>query len=234
MMPKPVKLVATVFLIVGLGLLVGGAYALSSTHEFIQKSETANGTVVDLERSRSRRSTTYHPVVRFTARDGKEYEVRSSAGSNPPGYRIGEGVRVFYDPDDPDHARIDSFFSLWGIPTMLGGMGLVFALAGGGMIYLPRRAAERRRFLLLHGSPVQTQFQTVERNTSIKVNGRSPWRIVSQWQNPATGRIHLFHSENLWFDPSSYVQAKEITVYLDRQNAKRYAMDTRFLPKMAE
>jgi len=73
----------------------------------------------------------------------------------------------------------------------------------------------------------------VERNTGVAVNGVSPFRIATQWQDPATGEIRVFHSENVWFDPSDYLKDQPITVYLDPQNPHRYWVDTSFLPKLA-
>jgi len=75
----------------------------------------------------------------------------------------------------------------------------------------------------------------VQRNTSYSVNGQHPWRIIVQWQNPATGKLHLFRSDNLWFDPSRFVaQQKQIRVLIDPQKPKRYSMDVSFLPELAD
>lgn len=40
-------------------------------------------------------------------------EFTGSVGSDPPGFDIGEGVTVLYDPANPKSARIDAFFQLW-------------------------------------------------------------------------------------------------------------------------
>lgn len=70
------------------------------------------------------------------------------------------------------------------------------------------------------GVPVQARVQGIEENESIQVNGRSPYRISAQWQDPATSQIHLFYSGNIWFDPTEYVTREHITVLLDRKNPK--------------
>ncbi len=74
----------------------------------------------------------------------------------------------------------------------------------------------------------------VERDLSVEMNGSNPWRIVSQWQNPASGNVRVFHSEHLWFDPGEYVKAGKITVLLDPRDERRYHMDVSFLPKLEE
>ena len=44
--------------------------------------------------------------------------------------------------------------------------------------------------------------------------------------------MRIFHSENLWFDPTRFVKRKQVTVLLDPNNPKRYHMDTSFLPEV--
>ena len=77
--------------------------------------------------------------------------------------------------------------------------------------------------------------QTPGMPTRYSVNGQHPWRILAQWQNPATGKLHLFHSENLWFDPSRFVATqKQVRVLIDPQQPNRYSMDLSFLPELAD
>jgi hypothetical protein len=225
---------AHLFLVVGLALLAGAVYWASRVEQFARGASIAHGTVIQLEHSRSSNSSSYYPVVKYRTAAGREATFRSSFGSNPPSHAVGEAVVVLYDESDPSDARIRSFFSLWGGATLVGSIGAVFALVGGGMLYGRRRAAERAKYLRRHGMPVQTEYQSVEINTTLRVNGRHPWRIVTQWKNPTSGELHLFRSANLWFDPTTHINTQQITVYLDRRNPKRYHMDTAFLPKLAD
>jgi hypothetical protein len=226
---RTVSLVAWVFLLLGLGLLGGGGVAASKVKAFADRALSAEGTVIEL-----RGSETYRPVVEFTAASGQRRTFAHGVSSSPPAFDVGERVTVLYDPEDPRDARIAGTFSLWFLPIVLGGMGAVFALIGGGI--LAARAAGRRKDeeLRLHGRRVQARFQAVERNTSLEVNGRNPWRIVCQWQDPTTRLVHLFKSRNLWFDPTPYVRAQELTVFVDPRRPKRHLVDVSFLPKLAE
>ncbi len=70
-------------------------------------------------------------------------------------------------------------------------------------------------------------------NTSLTVNGRSPWRIVTQWQNPSSGEVQLFESDDIWYNPTPFIAVAQITVYAHPDDLKRYHMDTSFLPKVA-
>ena len=31
-------------------------------------------------------------------------------------------------------------------------------------------------------------------------NGRTPFVVVSEWENPKTSELHVFTSDNVWFD----------------------------------
>jgi hypothetical protein len=222
-----------VFLLIGAGLLVGAGLVASRTQSFLAGAESAPGKVVGMRPHRSDRGTTYAPVVEFQPASGARQTFEESTSTSPPAYRLGEAVEVLYDPSDPTDARLRGLFSLWGGSLILGGIGAVFALVGGGML-LSRRAARRSaEDLRLRGRRVQARFQAVERNGALRVNGRSPWRITCQWVDPATGLLHVFRSENLWFDPTDHIRTSELTVFVDPRNPKRHHVDLSFLPKLA-
>jgi hypothetical protein len=84
---------------------------------------------------------------------------------------------------------------------------------------------------MAHGNAIQTDLQGIAQNTSLEINGQYPWRITSQYLDPATRKLRVFHSENLWFDPTRFVTAKQVTVMLDPKDPRRYHMDVSFLPE---
>ena len=46
-------------------------------------------------------------------------------------------MEVLYDEAAPNNASIRGFFSLWGGPVILGGLGGLFSLIGAGMVLGP-------------------------------------------------------------------------------------------------
>lgn len=52
-------------------------------------------------------------------------------------------------------------------------------------------------------------------------------------KNPESGHLHVFNSENLWFDPTQHVTTKQLRVLLDPNDATRYHIDVSFLPQLA-
>lgn len=218
---------AWLWIFLGIGaLMLAGAVGIQVARFSDQAQMTrTEGSVVDIEGG--------CPTVSFTSLDGTLGEYHSGTCSTPS-FDIGERVTVYYDPQNLERARIDSFEQNWIGSLILGGIGAVF-LALGLLFVLPplfgkRRAAE----LLATGTPVQAEVVDVELNGGLSINGRNPYRIVAQWLNPQTNKLHVFRSENLWFDPGPYISESLVTVMIDPANPKRYSMNTRFLPELAD
>jgi hypothetical protein len=83
---------------------------------------------------------------------------------------------------------------------------VIFAGIGGGIIAFGRWSAQKEADLRQNGQLIEAEFQEVEQNGSIEVNGEHPYRIVARWHDTANNRLHVFRSANLWFDPTDYVQ----------------------------
>lgn len=230
---KALNILKYVFTFVGAGMLLG-AYALySSTSSFIDRAVETEGVVVDLILSRSSDSSAYYPVVVFQDSNGREVEFQSNSGSNPAPYNRGERISVLYETSAPERARINGFFSLWGAAMIVGGLGLAFALVGGAMLVTGVMKGRSKSYLQKNSVEVPASFQSVERNTGLVVNGRSPFQLVCQWQHPQTGELHIFRSDNIWFDPTDYIKQDTVPVLVDEANLKRYWVNTSFLPKLA-
>ncbi|SEA43109.1 DUF3592 domain-containing protein [Microbulbifer marinus] len=220
------------FLLMGMAMLAGAANEWRQTRAMLDSADRVQGEVIDMARSPG--STTYAPHVRFTARSGAEYEFTSSTSSNPPEFSSGDIVEVLYDPASPEDAIINSFMQLWFGALLLGGMGTIFFSIGLFLVTANLRARRRISRLQATGKPVLADYQCVELNTSLVVNGRSPYRLVAQWQNPRTRKIHIFKSENLWFNPEKYVDRQQVSVLVDPKKLARYYMDISFLPETVE
>ena len=99
------------------------------TRTLLKHGVKVQGTVVDVEEETSRRSTTYHPVVRFTTADGRTVTFTSGMGFSVRQPRIGSAVPVRYRQDDPEQAEIERAY-IWMLPaapSLLVGVGLLVA-----------------------------------------------------------------------------------------------------------
>jgi hypothetical protein len=134
-------------------LVIGLVFAGVSV-SFVVDAERAPGTVVDLEWQQSHSSSSRknggsnqpmaYPVVDFTSADGKPREFQDSTGSNPPSYDVGDPVEVLYRANDPGGARINGFLSLWLLPLIFSGVGLLIAGVGTAVALVSRQRSRSR------------------------------------------------------------------------------------------
>jgi hypothetical protein len=239
---KVVRLVFSIFAVVGLGLLAGGIYSVWHTRQFLRNAVSAPGVVVENIWREDRVSSTnqrtrgvswaYYPRIHFQTASGQEIDFVSDTGASPPSYHVNQTVTVLYDPLQPYHASTSSFASLWVGSIVLLGMGVIFTSPGIGFIVWTRANNRKNAWLHQNGRRIQAEVKGVELNTSLSVNGANPYRIACQWLDPASNKMYLFHSGNIWYDPTDYVP-KSVEVLVDPNNLHRYTVETPFLPKLA-
>ena len=127
-------IIGCVFALVGVGVLVGAGMSAHTACQVSADGVIAQGEVVSLKRERSsgRRGsrTSYYPVFRFTAQDGREYRVKHNQGSNPPVWKKGEKVELIYLPDNPETAVPDTFWGKYAVPFVLAIFGTAFTVMG--------------------------------------------------------------------------------------------------------
>jgi len=232
---KSMRLFYGIFTAIGLGLLIGGVFAFQHTRRFLATAISVPGVVTEnvwQERRSSNNSIhgDFYPRIRFRTADGQEISFITNSGSNPPSYHVNEQVTILYDPQQPYHAYIQSFVDLWLLPTILCGLGIFFCSFGVVAAVWKVLSARKNAWLHQNGRRIQAEFTQVELNTSLRVNGTSPYRLVCQWLDPATNKMHVFHSANIWFDPTNYIPGKTLDVLLDPENPHRYLVETSFLP----
>lgn len=224
------------YVLVAFGVLFVTVAIVSATNTrtFVAQASGAHGTVVDMVRRKSTdsdHSDTYAPVVRFVTDTGETIEFTSDTSSNPPSYSRGERVEVLYRPLAPRNARINDFESLWASPLMFGGLGSIALLIGAGVMLRAVLTARKAADLKRRGKRLLTTVQRVELNEKLTVNGVNPYRIFTQWKNPSKPETRVFESDYVWFDPSPYLNGRDIPVFVAPEDPNRYWVDLSFLPK---
>jgi len=231
---KALDIIKYVFTVVGIAMLAGALFLYQGTRSFLADAARTEGTVVNFMQAHSKHGVTYAPVVHFVNRNNETIVFVSSTGTNPPGYEKGEKVEVLYFPAKPQEARINSFFSLWGGSVILGAMGTIFFLIGAGVTLVPMLKKRQGEYLKEQGRAIETDFQSVRVNTAVFVNGRNPFRVLTQWKDPSSSQVRVFESNNIWYDPTNRIKNQRIRVFLDKNNPKKYYVDLSFLPKTEE
>lgn len=232
---RTLKIIKYAFSLIGIGVLIGAYYFYNNTKSFLENSHTTTGTVTQLIKTTSSEgSVLYQPRIRFTTDKGEQITFTSGTSSNPPSHKKGDVVDVYYQIDNPQKAKVKGFLTLWAAPILMAGIGLSFFMLGFSMLIKKTRTIRKVKALKANGQRIQAKVKHIGLNTSHKINGRSPYQIQAQWQNPSTSKVHIFKSEYLWFDPTDYVNEEEITVLIDRNNPKKYYVDVSFLPQLAK
>jgi|GEM_PF-619068 len=129
----------TVFGIIGTLLLVGFLFNFVPTLLFAGSGVPATATVVRLDN----RNGNYYPVISYQLPSGELHLANVPIGNNPPAFKVGEQVAIFYDQDDPREARINRFIYIWAIPLALGGLAAVLWLVAGLCLLLSRHFSRR-------------------------------------------------------------------------------------------
>jgi hypothetical protein len=234
-------LLGGVFGLLGVGLLAGAVYAQRSAAAFDAAAVRATAVIVDFEARRSsgsRPTTTYAPIFEFSDREGRKHRATSTISRSTPEHRIGQGVEVLYLPSAPEEARLDTWAERWVAVTILGSLGGVLSLVGLGLAAVGLRFAKQEPSADGEGAPgdwpaeprtVQAKVVSVERGEAAV--GRRPWFVVAQWRDPSTGRVHVFESEEIDFDPSDHVLGRTVEVHIDSDDPEDYSVDLSFLPE---
>src|ERR1700733_4020074 len=198
-------IVATLVVVLTIGLLAGTVLQLQYLAEFLRESEKAQGVVVNWIMTRSGSSggvsgtASYFPVVYFTdRRTGHGFEFRSSVSGNPSDWLGGKTVEVLYRRSDPNDAKINDFFNIWALPLITGVPGGIFflILAAASISWLRKRW--RDNYLRKSGTAIEANFQGVERIKAGTDSEVDSFRVVAIWEDPQNYRIYTFKSDKVW------------------------------------
>ena len=84
-----------------------------------------------------------------------------------------------------------------------------------------------------NGELIYANYVETVLNTSYRVNGKCPYNIICEWNNPLDNNKYIFKSKNIWINPENIIEEKNIKqfpVYIDN-NKKKYTIDIESLTK---
>jgi hypothetical protein len=136
-------------LVMGIGCLALIVALATSLHtwRFTRVAQRTSGTVIEMRENTDKDSgnVSYAPTFRFQDATGAEHTVASSLFSSPPEFRVGDRVGVLYRADSPTSARIDSYWQVWGLPSLLGIIGSIELPIGLVILFWPKITARFRK-----------------------------------------------------------------------------------------
>lgn len=130
------KLIAkAMFILPALFMLMAVCLGFSRL-QFLKNALATHAVIIELrETENDSGNLLYAPVYKFEDENGDEFIIRSSTASDPPIGKIGDTIKVYYAPGDPNTSIENRFFSKWGLPTVFGILGIVFFIICG-IIYI--------------------------------------------------------------------------------------------------
>lgn len=211
-------IVGIVFLLAGIGMAIFvGAYVVDG-YDKVLNGERAEAVVLQARDGAK-------PILEFRTGRGERIRIEGKISSSPSPYEVGERVSVFYDPDEPAEALIDTFIERWFMALLFGGFSLVFIAVGGTLFSIARRSSRRLARLMREGLRVEGRVAAFEVNQFTKINGRRPWHVVVEWTD-AKGQPRRERSEMLREDPAKRFKLGDTVVVLtDPANAKSFWID---------
>src|SRR5262245_53982730 len=210
----------------GGGALFMGVLFLVDSVALVATGQRAEGVVVRNVPGSGRRPLIY-PVVSFKVA-GRPVEIKGQIGSKPAAHAVNDAVTVCYRPHDPEHALIGTFRELYLIATILSGIGAVLVGIGGGFLWVPGWLRRKRERIIAEGISAQAKVVDIFIDRSLRVNGRSPWVIVAEFQDPITGETIRCKSHYLWEAPDGqYRVGGPVTVFYlpDRPQKCAFQLD---------
>ena len=129
--PKVRKIMIIGLILTGIFLLGLSFHFYVSTSSYLKSAKSVEGTVIKLlPIEDDENNTTYAPVFEFKDQAGQSHVIESSLGRNPPAFEKGQKVEVLYDPASPQNAKLNEFFSLWGVAVIVGFIGMLSLIFG--------------------------------------------------------------------------------------------------------
>jgi hypothetical protein len=129
------RMLGGIFSSVGLLLLILCGWFGYRSYTFLEKAVPLPGIVKDFKKTneydkeKRQAYSLFWPIVEYHY-EGKDYTWQSNVGSSSPAYHLGNQIPLLIDPAKPGEPEVDSFFSNWFLPSLLGAVGMIFAGVG--------------------------------------------------------------------------------------------------------
>lgn len=107
---KAMRTVLILVILICIPFVVIGIYEFCKTAKMDNTFVATEGTVVgNAYRATLQDGAAYFPMVEFQTKAGKTESFTDGIGSYPPDYKVGVKVKIMYDPDNPQDARIKAW-----------------------------------------------------------------------------------------------------------------------------
>lgn len=141
-----VRIIAAAFIVQGALIMLAGLIWLANTVWFVYHAVEVPGTIVEIERvADAEDCPADYPVFSFVDVLGVSHKQRTTVGSALYSFEPDEKISVLYDPSAPEHAKIDSFMTVWLGPGLITVFGLMFGSFAGVFYFLATYLTRQRQ-----------------------------------------------------------------------------------------
>lgn len=143
------------------------------------------------------------------------------------GMREGETITLLCDPKNPGDVRTSSDILL--IPVLVLVLGLIAGCVGISKLVSEVKKNSSQKRLLSEGKILRAVVESIERNKSIRVNGRCPYIIYCTYTDEFNGNVYHFESDNIWGHQEMMFQVgSSINVHVDHNDYRKYYVNTEY------
>ena len=209
----------SLFTFIGLITLGLGVWLYINTQSFKENAKQTEARIIDIQSEYRNEDIDYNVYVTFNV-DGKIYygELNYYTSS----MNIGDQVKIYYDPDNPNNFRSNNFE----IGIIIAGI-IGFAFTAIGLIFLIiniRKSMVQKR-VIKYNYLIEADIKNVELKSNISINGRHPYILIATAISPKNGMLHIFESEYFFEDIKYNLQAnniRKVLVYVNPNNYDKY------------
>lgn len=216
------NLIWIIFAIVGSIFVVIGIAVCAKTFNYDRKIDTI-GTITEISSYRGKDGGIGHEVYVSYNVDGEEYESRLNSYASS--FYEGKEIEIYYNKDNPNEIGVKSLDLLF---LIFPGIGLIFAIIGGTGIFVKVMKSRLEKRLKENGELVYANYVETILNRNYSVNGKHPYNVICEWNNPEDNKKYILKSKNIWTNPENIIEEKNIKtfpVYINQENKKQYIID---------
>lgn len=212
-----------ILLVICILALAAGIAVYLEASAFQKSAKITEGTVV--------RSEISYYYVQYFSDDGAERIYRGSHTKNKK-YRTNDKLKVFYQADNPDKARITDGVKTGKTIIIVAILLLLLDLY---LIYSNRKKSKLSKDFKTNGRKVDAEITKIDIDMETTIMKKHPYFIDCRWVDPITGKEYTHTINNIWTDPKSLLAGrKTIDIYIDRDDPDNYFMDIEFLGDIAK
>jgi len=211
-------IIVILIVLVGLGLMILGFSLYRNVASFRRTAGETTAIITDIQHIR-RGSDSYDRRVYVSYLvDGREYN--GVMGHWHSGMRIGQGITIHYDLNNPQNFRTTSSYMGYLIVILFG---VIVFLVGAILLYKQYKHRSIKGYVIANGKRVMATVHDVVEG-SYTVNNRTCQNLICKYVDERTGISYKFKSENIWGNPPALGKREIplVPVYVDVNDYTRY------------